>query len=492
MSAFTDGREGRPLPKKINLNKTAVENLPFTDGNYENVMDARLTGFGVRVGQATKTYFIYTRVKGRVNAAGRPLEIRETLGRHGVKNFEDAKAEAKQILEDAANGITPDDRKREKELQLQVAKDTDVTLEEAFEKYLAWNKRIKNSTRDNYRTHIDSYLADWKDKPVREITSEDVLERHAFLSKKIVLPAAPPYKRKPRKRVADPEEPRPKKVRQLTNGPGVANATMRILRAVINYLRTNKKYAETIKTNPVHLRKAWNRLKKREKMVTLDRLPAWFQAVNASEHPTVKDLLLFLLFTGTRSKTEAFKLKWPDIDWAGEAIYFSDTKNSTTLRLPMGKYLFKILKARNNRRPTIVATETEGAERPAHLDYVFPSPKAEEGHVTNIRKELDKISKRAGFKISPHDLRRTFLTYADDNLGISFLTIKALVNHESNDGTTSGNEDVTAGYIQVQMPQRRQAIQKIEDYILKMAKVPKAPLAAANETDRGQCDGSGI
>ena len=68
--------------------------------------------------------------------------------------------------------------------------------------------------------------------------------------------------------------------------------------------------------------------------------------------------------------------------------------------------------------------------------------------------------------ITPHDLRRTFMTYADDDLGISFSTIKALVNHESNSGTSSGSTDVTAGYIKVQMPQRRVAMQRIAEYIL--------------------------
>jgi integrase len=458
MTQPSNDTKGEKGSSKINLNKTAVENLPFTDQKYINVMDARLIGFGVRVGPATKTYFVYSRVKGRVNDAGRYLEIRESLGRHGVIKFEDARARAKAILEDAAIGITPDDRRQEKETLQKADESKEVTLEDVFKEYLTWNKQLKESTRANYRTHLDSYLADWKDRPIRGITTNDVLQRHAFLSKKIDLPPAPPYQRKSRKKSDGPEEPRPKKEKIRTNGPGVANATMKILRAVINHVLENEEYADIIKSNPVKLGKAWNRLKIREKLVTPDKLPSWFRAVHESEHPTAKDALLLLLFTGVRSKTEAFRLKWSDIDWTSRIINFSDTKNSTTLRLPMSTYVYDLLKNREKvKLPNAV--------------YVFPSSEAKEGHVTDIRDELEKINIKAGTTITPHDLRRTFTTYADDDLGISFSTIKALVNHESNSGTTSGSTDVTAGYIKVQMPQRREAMQKISDYILDKANV---------------------
>ncbi len=471
----TDDAPKKKAEQKINLNKTAVENLPFSKEKSFNVMDAKLTGFGVRVSTASKTYFVYTRVKGRQNCAGRYLEIRESIGRHGIIRYEDAKSKAKEILEDAAIGITPDDRRLEKETLAKAEETRGVTLDEIFREYLSWNKQLKESTRENYRIHIDAYLADWKDRPIREITADDVLQRHAFLSKKIEPPPAPPYRRKSRKKSEDMPEPGPKKKKTRTNGPGVANATMKILRALMNFALTNDKYAGILSKNPVKLGKAWNKLRARENLVTPDKLPAWFWAVQESEHPTAKDVLLLLLFTGARSKSEAFRLKWCDIDWKSRIIYFYDTKNSTTLRLPMSTYLFDLLKNRE---------EAEASKS----TYVFPSDKAKEGHLTDVRDELDKINLKAGTTISPHDLRRTFLTYADDNLGIPFLTIKALVNHESNAGGTSGGTDVTAGYIKVQMHQRRDAMQKITDYILANAKAD-----SCHETDsRCMFDGYGI
>lgn len=465
----------------INLNKTAVENLPYTAAGYREVMDIRLTGFGVRVGPSTKTYFVFTRVKGRVTETGHYLKINKSLGRHGMIKFEDAKAKAKEILEDAAIGITPEDRQKEKDVKKQEQKADDLTLGQAFESYLEWNRQIKDSTRGNYRTHIDAYVPDWKPMQVRDLTPDMVLQRHAFLSKKVPIPPASPYKRRSQKKGA---EPRQKKEKLRRNGPGVANATMKIVRLVINYLRNHKGYSGS---NPVKLGKAMNKLKIRETMVSVDRLPMWFEAVQASKHPTIRDLLLFLLFTGTRSKSEAFKLKWPDIDWEGKIIYFRDTKNSTTLRLPMSGYIYELLKKRLASKAVLPSvTAPNKKPNPKSAEFVFPSDKAEAGHVTDVRKEMAKISRTAGFRISPHDLRRTFLSYANDNLGISFLTIKALVNHESDSKTTSGNADVTAGYIQVEMIQRREAIEKITNYILRKSATKEKAI------DNSACLGSGI
>jgi len=398
----------------------------------------------------TKTYFVYTRVKGRVNASGRYLEIRESIGRHGIIKFEDAKSRAKEILEDAAIGITPDDRKREKENFIKLEKSKDISLDDAFKEYLSYNNQLKDSTRKNYQTHIDVYLRDWKNRPIRDISESDVLDHYNFLKQKITVPPAPPYQRKSRKATAE-QEPRPKKERVLTNGPGVANATMKILRAVVYYIQSTSKYKGIISENPVKLGKAWAKLKTRDNFIPADKLPAWFNAVNESEHASVKDALLLLLFTGIRSKSEAFSLKWSDIDWTSKIMSFYDTKNSTTLRLPMSNFIYDLLKTRKK-------NYTDESV------YVFPSPKSKQGNLTDIRTELDKINIKAGTTISPHDLRRTFTTYANKLVHIPFVTIKALINHESDTRNTS---DVTEGYIIVEMYQRREAMQMITDYILR-------------------------
>lgn len=456
----TEKKEKRK-EQTINLTKTTIENLPFSPDKPMNVWDARLTGFGVRISKTSKTYFVYSRVKGRLNSEGNNLDIRESIGHFGIMRFDDARNRAKEILEDAAIGITPDDRKFERETSQKNRERLGISLSKALDEYLSWNHQIKESTKGFYRLHINTYLADWLNRPIKEITTKEVEDRHKLLSQKIVHAPAPPYKRKPKKLENQPDS--PKKPRERTNGPGVANGTMRALRAVINHILNI--YPEINTKNPVRLTKQWNNLKDRENFILPDKLPAWFRAVNESKHTSVRDVLLLLLFTGLRSKSEAFTLKWDDIDWSSRIMTFVDTKNSTTLKLPMSTYVYDLLKQRKDAIPAEdVSDENEGDKKSAKPNYVFPA-QSKSGHIVDIRDELQKINSIAGIKITPHDLRRTFTTYADDSLDISFLTIKALVNHETN----KSKKDVTAKYIKVEMYKRVRAIQAICDYILQTA-----------------------
>ena len=57
----------------------------------------------------------------------------------------------------------------------------------------------------------------------------------------------------------------------------------------------------------------------------------------------------------------------------------------------------------------------------------------------DLRLPLDHTVKRGAKRITPHDLRRTFLTFGE-RCGTPFVTLKRLVNH-----STKG--DVTLGYV---------------------------------------------
>jgi integrase len=64
-------------------------------------------------------------------------------------------------------------------------------------------------------------------------------------------------------------------------------------------------------------------------------------------------------------------------------------------------------------------------------------------------KEMTKIT------VTPHDLRRTYVTVAEDT-DISPLALKALVNHSLGD-------DVTAGYVQMTVERLRDPAQRVAD-----------------------------
>ena len=72
-----------------------------------------------------------------------------------------------------------------------------------------------------------------------------------------------------------------------------------------------------------------------------------------------------------------------------------------------------------------------------------------------------KVIEKTGMPFAMHDLRRTFVTIAE-SLDISSFAVKALVNHKSGD-------DVTSGYIQLNVERLRQPMQIITDFMLKSA-----------------------
>jgi integrase len=59
--------------------------------------------------------------------------------------------------------------------------------------------------------------------------------------------------------------------------------------------------------------------------------------------------------------------------------------------------------------------------------------------VEDLRAALQQVERRGGKRITPHDLRRTFLTFGE-RVGAHVVVLKRLVNH-----STKG--DVTLGYV---------------------------------------------
>ena len=101
------------------------------------------------------------------------------------------------------------------------------------------------------------------------------------------------------------------------------------------------------------------------------------------------------------------------------------------------------------------------ARRQTGGDYVFPA-NSKSGHIAEPKFAFAHVEKASGLRVSPHDLRRTFLTVAEST-DISPLALKALVNH------AIGN-DVTAGYVQMSSERLRDAANKVNQRFLELCK----------------------
>jgi len=410
---------------KARITRTSVDKLEAIPGKQIAYFDTRITGFGVKVNQNSRTYFVQCRVKDRRDAKGNRLEIYESLGRTDVLDFEKALTKAKAILEDAANGVTPDDRREEKEKlaadKIATAEQEtrkDITLQQALEGYTRTKKKLKTSSVDTYQRDIDRYIPDWKDKPLRSIDGNMIVAKHTEIGK-----------------------------RSKSRADGV----MRILRAVFNHVM--HMYEDVIIKNPVAKLSAvngWYNVPRRETYIKPADLPKWLPAVLNLNFDTSQDFILLMLFQGSRC-TETATLKWKEVNLTAGTAVFRETKTGVVLEVPLSRFIIDRLKAR-------MKYYYDGPD-----SYVFPSY-GKTGHITEARTALKKVRETSGVKASHHDLRRSFISYCEE-MEITLFSRKRLANHAI-------PLDITEGYTQFNMDRLREVVEKIAAFILRSAGIP--------------------
>lgn len=395
--------------------------------------DSELAGFYVQThvsnkGKISHYYLVSARPKG----ARKNVSV--MIGRHGVIQPEQARVEAKKILALLAQGINPNEEKKQKqqdqrkqeqtiELEKKIGK---ITLSQLLQDYLS-ARDLRERPRQDYQRLTHRCLHDWISRPVTAITRDMVQEKYLELA---------------------------------AEHPAQANYTMRILRALFTYAIAvyQDVYGKPLLTvNPVdrlkHAR-LWKRVPRRQTVIRPHQLKSWFEAVRKLKRLDARDILLIEIFTGLRH-SEACGLTWRNIDFRAKTITVEDTKNHTDLMLPMSTFLETILEERHERL---------GKKKLSKDAYVFPSD-GKKGYVDDIRDSIALVVEELGIKFTEHDLRRTFETTAE-SLDISYYTLKRLLNHK-----TGG--DPTAGYIVTSAERLREAAQKVAAYLAKHMGLPE-------------------
>lgn len=307
----------RRAKKTLSFTKPLLEPLPNAEpGKRDYYCDARVRGLQLMVtDHGSKTFAVYRRI------AGRPT--RYTLGRFPDLTPELARRKAEGILGKVAFGedVVSEDRKTAARR---------VTLAQAFERFKLVRHTRKPSTLVSYRNMLEGALEAWKDRPLVEITKDQVAERHRTLTRE--------------------------------NGPGMADGVMRFLRSLLNFANVEYEapdgspllpFNPVIRLSQTH---AWNRLKRRSTVIKPSQLADWFKAVLELRGPVaegaldtqgalVADFLVLLLLTGLR-RSEGASLRWKDVDLAEKTLTVRDTKNHDDHVLPLSDYLFELLSRR--------------------------------------------------------------------------------------------------------------------------------------------------
>jgi integrase len=333
----------------VNLTKQAIENIPFTKSGQILYRDARLPGFGLRVGTGSQVFFAEAQVNRRT--------VRVTVGKYGPLTPERARKLAMRALAAMAEGRNPNAEERARCADL-------ITTREAFDAFFEGRPDLSPRTVPTYRRTIDHHLKDWANRPIAGITRQLVLDRHRRIGEQ--------------------------------NGRVAANTAMRVLRSVYNY--TGATIGE-LPANPVGVlsqSRSWNTERRRRTLISVHALPRWYAAV-LREEDHVRDFLLVALYTGMR-RSEIGTLRWEHVGLEARVLTVPHTKNGEPLILPLSSQLYDLLLARRDNDP-------DG-------EWVFPGV-GRTGHLVEVKSFVARVAKASGIGFTCHDLRRTHITIAE-------------------------------------------------------------------------------
>lgn len=242
------------------------------------------------------------------------------------------------------------------------------TVGELWSEYLQEAKKRKRSWK-NDEWQYDKHVKAWKARQLSSVTQTDVARLKARVHK--------------------------------SGGPVAANRVLALLSSMWSWSQDPERRSEWgILQNPCRSVERYEEVA-RERYLLPAELREFVEATNADESADIRDAVLLLLLTGQR-KANICGLRWSEVEFRDEALRIpaERMKADRDHLVPLAPAALEVLKERRSRAEA-------GAE------FVFPSTR-KAGHLYDIRDDLERIKVRAGIggRLTPHDLRRTFATYA--------------------------------------------------------------------------------
>ncbi len=402
------------MPRRLALTQKNIDKLkPAPQGKRLYIHDTQVTKLQLMVTDTgSKTFYVYQKVNGK------PLRVK--LGSYPELPPEKARKKALSTLAEIAMGDDPQAQKRRHRA-------VTVTVMEVYQDYIRARKNLRPQTLRNHQKTLRTALLDWQNTRMTDITPDKVVDYHRYLGE--------------------------------NRSPSQANTGMVLLGALFNFAKVQYQDHQgrpLIPYNPVDRLsqlKAWYPVTRRTNRLGHHHLKPWFEAVFVlkqhpldSSHHIVADYLLNLLFTGMRrGETQQLRPEYIDLEQKILTVPASLTKSGRMLVLPLSPFLVNLFKHRIQQQDT---------------PLIFPGP-GKSGHFESLNAQLTFVSQRIQHRFTSHDLRRTFVSIAEQ-LDIQAYTLKRLLNH-------SAANDVTAGYIIMDVERLREPVNRIAAYLLNAA-----------------------
>ncbi|MEQ1613289.1 MAG: tyrosine-type recombinase/integrase [Hyphomicrobiaceae bacterium] len=350
---------------KLRITKTSVDSL----GPGQEIRDTELKGFGARCQLKGVSYFVHSKINGRLR--------RVTIGKHGSPfTAETARKEATKLLLAIRSGEDPLAKRHS-------ARANQMTLAAAGEAFfLAHGSKLKPRTLIEYKGLMAGRLVPRLGKvPIRTLSYSDIASAHAAWAKT----------------------------------PRHANHALALLSKLLNWAEDAG--LRDRNSNPCGQVKRY-RENKRERYLTMKELAHLGEVLTAAElsneiNRYVIAAVRLLLLTGARLG-EILTLKWSYIDLERRRIHLPDSKTGAKT-LILGDAAITLL---------------DGLGQTQGNPYVLPG-NADGSHLVGIHGPWAKLRVLAGIPdVRIHDLRHSYAAFAVD-AGGSLPVIGKLLGHHS-------------------------------------------------------------
>jgi integrase len=155
---------------------------------------------------------------------------------------------------------------------------------------------------------------------------------------------------------------------------------------------------------------------KRKRFLQPEELVRFNAELEKEEHLVLRDVLVLLLATGAR-KSNVYAMRWQDVSVELKKWHVPMSKSGEDYEVQLMPAALKVLE---RRRREIAGTEI----------FVFPS-RAKSGHLMDVKKQWVRFRKSGGFAdVRLHDLRRTRGSYLAIS-GVSLQQIGKVLGHKS-------------------------------------------------------------
>ncbi len=385
------GESEKALPRKINLTQATVPLLACPAGKTRvRIFDAKSGRLALMVTAAGRRSWYWC---GRVKGLVRPVDYH--IGDADAVPLADARRIAATVAAKAAEGIDP---RAERDSARQRAKSavTVQTLWERYRKHLEQKGSPATLRTDDSRYKL--HLSAWKNRPVQDITREDVRELH----------------------------------NQLTNAKteNIADKTIKLLRRMLTFAE--------VSPNPAGARAVkFHGDVARDRFLSAGEIERLSAAMDECINQTVADALRFALLTGAR-RGNICGARWQDIH-LGNGLWIiprDQSKNKKPMPIALVPAAIALLRRRRDEQAAWLKRRARRYRlaEPEDCPYVFQGRTPDEP-VKELKTTWQAVCKAAKIEgVRIHDLRHTLASHMAMG-GASLLLIGKQLGHANKQST---------------------------------------------------------